>query len=136
MTKDKLYTISELAAMFDISSRSIRYYEEIGMLISENREIMTKQRSYTNRERRRLKMILRGKKLGFSLQQIKEMIDLYETNPEGDEEKRRIIEFADEKINEINEQILQLQMLKEDIISYKEKYQNHNKNSSTSVKGG
>jgi DNA-binding transcriptional MerR regulator len=136
MTKDKLYTISELAAMFDISSRSIRYYEEIGMLISENREIMTKQRSYTNRERRRLKMILRGKKLGFSLQQIKEMIDLYETNPEGDEQKRRIIEFADEKINEINEQILQLQMLKEDIISYKEKYQNHNKNSSTSVKGG
>jgi DNA-binding transcriptional MerR regulator len=136
MTKDKLYTISELAAMFDISSRSIRYYEEIGMLISENREIMTKQRSYTNRERRRLKMILRGKKLGFSLQQIKEMIDLYETNPEGDEEKRRIIEFADEKINEINEQILQLQMLKEDILSYKEKYQNHNKNSSTSVKGG
>jgi DNA-binding transcriptional MerR regulator len=136
MTKDKLYTISELAAMFDISSRSIRYYEEIGMLISENREIMTKQRSYTNRERRRLKMILRGKKLGFSLQQIKEMIDLYETNPEGDEEKRRIIEFADEKINEINEQILQLQMLKEDILSYKEKYQDHNKNSSTSVKGG
>lgn len=136
MTKDKLYTISELAAMFDISSRSIRYYEEIGMLISENREIMTKQRSYTNRERRRLKMILRGKKLGFSLQQIKEMIDLYETNPEGDEEKRRIIEFADEKINEINEQILQLQMLKEDILSYKKKYQNHNKNSSTSVKGG
>jgi DNA-binding transcriptional MerR regulator len=136
MTKDKLYTISELAAMFDISSRSIRYYEEIGMLISENREIMTKQRSYTNRERRRLKMILRGKKLGFSLQQIKEMIDLYETNPEGDEEKTRIIEFADEKINEINEQILQLQMLKEDILSYKEKYQNHNKNSSTSVKGG
>jgi DNA-binding transcriptional MerR regulator len=136
MTKDKLYTISELAAMFDISSRSIRYYEEIGMLISENREIMTKQRSYTNRERRRLKMILRGKKLGFSLQQIKEMIDLYETNPEGDEQKRRIIEFADEKINEINEQILQLQMLKEDILSYKERYQNHNKNSSTSVKGG
>jgi DNA-binding transcriptional MerR regulator len=136
MTKDKLYTISELAAMFDISSRSIRYYEEIGMLISENREIMTKQRSYTNKERRRLKMILRGKKLGFSLQQIKEMIDLYETNPEGDEQKRRIIEFADEKINEINEQILQLQMLKEDILSYKERYQNHNKNSSTSVKGG
>lgn len=61
MPEEKIFTISELAAMFDISSRTIRYYEEIGMLTSENRDSMTKQRTYTNRERRRLKMILRGK---------------------------------------------------------------------------
>ncbi|KAF0820802.1 MULTISPECIES: MerR family DNA-binding protein [unclassified Cytobacillus] len=124
MAQEKVFTISELASMFDISSRTIRYYEEIGMLTSENRDSLTKQRSYTNRERRRLKMILRGKKLGFSLQEIKEMIDLYESNPEGEAEKSRIIAFADSKLKEIEEQIMQLQMLREDILTYKEKYEN------------
>ncbi|MFE8697484.1 MerR family DNA-binding protein [Cytobacillus sp. FJAT-53684] len=122
MTEDHLFSISELAAMFDISSRTIRYYEEVGLLSSENRESLTKQRTYTNRERRRLKLILRGKKLGFSLQDIKEMVDLYESNPEGEDEKRRIIEFADQKLGEIEEQIVQLQMLKADILAHKEKY--------------
>ncbi|RBP92982.1 DNA-binding transcriptional MerR regulator [Cytobacillus firmus] len=124
MTEEKVFTISELATMFDISSRTIRYYEEIGMLFSENRDSLTKQRTYTNRERRRLKMILRGKKLGFSLQEIKEMIGLYESNPEGEAEKSRIIAFADSKLKEIEEQIMQLQMLREDILTYKEKYEN------------
>ncbi|MBT2690168.1 MerR family DNA-binding protein [Bacillus sp. ISL-47] len=124
MAEEKLFTISELATMFDISSRTIRYYEEIGMLTSENRDSLTKQRSYTNKERRRLKMILRGKKLGFSLQEIKEMIGLYESNPEGEAEKSRIIAFADSKLREIEEQIMQLQMLREDILTYKEKYEN------------
>lgn len=122
MAEKRLFSISELATMFDISSRTIRYYEEIGMLTSESRESLTKQRSYTNQERRRLKMILRGKKLGFSLQEIKEMIDLYESNPKGVEEKKKIIAYADRKIQEINEQIQQLQILRDEIISHKEKY--------------
>lgn len=123
MTEDEtLYTISELASMFDISSRTIRYYEEIGMLTSEMRESMTKQRSYTNKERRRLKLILRGKKLGFSLQEIKEMIELYESNPEGTEEKERIIAFADRKMGEIEEQIQQLRILKEEIEAHKKRF--------------
>ncbi|MBP2239654.1 DNA-binding transcriptional MerR regulator [Cytobacillus eiseniae] len=122
MKTEQLFSISELAAMFDISSRTIRYYEEVGLLSSESRESLTKQRTYTNHERRRLKLILRGKKLGFSLQEIKEMIDLYESNPEGEDEKNRIISFADQKIDEIEEQILQLQLLKADILAHKKKY--------------
>lgn len=122
MSKERFYTISELAAMFDISSRTIRYYEEVGLLTSESRVSLTKQRCYTNNERRRLKLILRGKKLGFSLQEIKEMIELYESNPEGEEEKKRIVEFADRKLLEIDEQITALQMLKSDILAHKEKY--------------
>lgn len=122
MTTETLFSISELATMFDISSRTIRYYEEVGMLSSEMRDSLSKQRSYTNKERRRLKMILRGKKLGFSLQEIREMIELYESNPEGAAEKDRIIELADRKIHEIEEQIIQLQMLRDDILTHKEKY--------------
>lgn len=122
MSEERLFSISELASMFDISSRTIRYYEEVGMLTSESRESLNKQRSYTNKERRRLKMILRGKKLGFSLQEIKEMIDLYESNPKGVEEKKKIIEHADRKLQEINEQILQLQILRDEILSHKKRY--------------
>ncbi|MFZ7946992.1 MerR family DNA-binding protein [Neobacillus sp. 19] len=122
MSEERLFSISELASMFDVSSRTIRYYEEVGMLTSESRDRLTKQRSYTNRERVRLKLILRGKKLGFSLQAIKEMIELYEANPEGVEEKKRIIQHADRKIQDINEQILQLQMLRDEIIAHKERY--------------
>lgn len=122
MADERLFSISELASMFDISSRTIRYYEEVGLLSSVSRESLTKQRSYTNNERRRLKLILRGKKLGFSLQEIKEMVELYESNPEGEEEKNRIIEFADRKLEELEEQILQLEMLKGEILAHKEKY--------------
>ncbi|MCL6570762.1 MAG: MerR family DNA-binding protein [Bacillus sp. (in: Bacteria)] len=122
MANEQLFSISELASMFDISSRTIRYYEEVGMLTSEQRDSLTQQRSYTNKERRRLKMILRGKKLGFSLQDSKEMVDLYELNPEGEEEKERIISFADRKLVEIEEQITELQLLRDEIVAYKEKF--------------
>lgn len=126
MGEDKVFSISELAAMFDISSRTIRYYEELGLLTSLNRETLTKQRYYPNKERRRLKLILRGKKLGFSLQEIKEMIDLYESNPDGEEEKKRIIAFADRKLIEIDEQIFHLQLLKTEIIAHKKNTQKNN----------
>ncbi|MBO0960507.1 MerR family DNA-binding protein [Neobacillus sp. MM2021_6] len=122
MSEERLFSISELATMFDVSSRTIRYYEEVGMLTSETRDSLTKQRSYTTQERRRLKMILRGKNLGFSLQEIKEMIELYEANPEGEEEQKRIIQHADRKIQDINEQILQLEMLRDEIIAHKVRY--------------
>lgn len=127
MKDERLFSISELATMFDISSRTIRYYEEIGMLTSETRGSLTQHRTYTNEERRRLKMILRGKKLGFSLQEIKEMIELYETNPEGEEEKKKIISFADKKLEEINDQMTQLQILRDEILAYKEKYMDSTK---------
>lgn len=122
MSNERLFTISELASMFDISSRTIRYYEEVGLLSSETRSSLASRRTYTNKERRRLKMILRGKKLGFSLQEIKDMIDLYEKNPEGEEEKIQILQYANKKIAEIEEQIAQLEMLKGEIMTHIEKY--------------
>ncbi|WBL15744.1 MerR family DNA-binding protein [Sutcliffiella sp. NC1] len=122
MTEQKFFSIQELASLFDISSRTIRYYEEIGMLVSKERDSATKQRQYSNQQRRRLKLILRGKKLGFSLQEIKDMVDLYEHNPKGADEKNRILAYADKKLIELEEQILELQVLKDEIEAHKQSY--------------
>lgn len=70
------YTISELAREFDITPRAIRFYEDQG-LIAPQRE--GSRRVYAARDRTRLKLTLRGKRLGFSLQEIKEMVDMYES---------------------------------------------------------
>ncbi|AXF56442.1 MerR family DNA-binding protein [Salicibibacter kimchii] len=122
--RHKQYSIKELASLFDISSRTIRYYEEMGLIKSADREEPSEQRSFTDSERRRLKLILRGKRLGFSLQEIKEMVDLYETNPKGQKEKKQILEITDQKLQQIDEKLLELQTAKADILAYREKFEN------------
>jgi DNA-binding transcriptional MerR regulator len=74
---DRTYTISELSREFDVTPRALRFYEDKGLL-APRREGLS--RIYTARERGRLQIILRGKRLGFALSDIKEIIDLYDLN--------------------------------------------------------
>lgn len=76
--KGKTYSISELAKEFDVTPRAIRFYEDQG-LISPSRK--GRRRVYRERDRVRLKLVLRGKRLGFALSEVKEMFDLYDTSP-------------------------------------------------------
>jgi DNA-binding transcriptional MerR regulator len=69
------FSISDLAREFDITPRAIRFYEDQGLL-TPRRE--GQRRIYTPRDRTRLKLTLRGKRLGLSLSEIRELIDLYE----------------------------------------------------------
>lgn len=69
------YSISELAQEFDVTPRAIRFYEDQGLL-SPRRE--GQRRIYTTRDRTRLKLTLRGKRLGLTLSEIRELIDMYE----------------------------------------------------------
>jgi DNA-binding transcriptional MerR regulator len=69
------FSISELAREFDITPRAIRFYEDQG-LITPRRE--GQRRVYTARDRTRLKLTLRGKRLGLTLSEIRELIDMYE----------------------------------------------------------
>ncbi|TOC28864.1 MerR family transcriptional regulator [Vibrio parahaemolyticus] len=71
------FKISELAKEFDITTRSIRFYEDLGLLTPERKG---NTRIYNGRDRIRLKLILRGKRLGFSLADIKELFELYDTD--------------------------------------------------------
>jgi len=73
---DAKFSIADLAREFDITPRAIRYYEDKDLL-SPQREGM--QRVYTKRDRIRLKLTLRGKRLGLSLAEIRELIDMYDT---------------------------------------------------------
>lgn len=75
------YTISELADEFNITTRAIRYYEDQGLLSTQRRG---NRRIYTRRDRVRLSLILRGKRLGFSLNETRELFDLYDNAPTED----------------------------------------------------
>ena len=75
---DRLFTITELAAELGLTPRAIRFYETKDLL-KPRRAGMT--RVYTYRERARLMIILRGKRLGFSIAEIKEYFDLYDADP-------------------------------------------------------
>jgi len=73
------FSISQLAKEFAVTTRAIRHYEDIGLLVPQR---IGQQRVYSATERVRLQLILRGKKIGFSLAEIKEVIDIYKL-PEG-----------------------------------------------------
>ncbi|MBM3356398.1 MAG: MerR family DNA-binding transcriptional regulator [Betaproteobacteria bacterium] len=77
------YSISDLAHEFSVTTRTIRYYEDQGLL-SPAREGVN--RVFSNRDRVRLKLALRGKRLGFSLREIRELFELYDVSR--DEERQ------------------------------------------------
>lgn len=70
------YTITELAEEFDVTPRAIRFYEEAGLLVPARKG---RNRVYGQRDRTRLKLTLRGKRLGLSLQEIKQLVDMYDS---------------------------------------------------------
>ena len=77
MTRGQLYTVTEMASELGMTARAIRFYEDKG-LITPRRAGTT--RVYTARDRARMILILRGKRLGFSLSTIKDYLDLYDTD--------------------------------------------------------
>lgn len=72
------YRIAELAREFNITTRTIRFYEDKNLLLPERQG---QRRVYSSRDRVRLRLIMRGKRLGFSLDEIREMIDMYDDDP-------------------------------------------------------
>lgn len=72
---EKTWTIAQVSDDFDVTHRTVRHYEDLGLLTPERRGT---QRVYRRRDRTRLALILRGKRLGFPLEQIRTIIDLYD----------------------------------------------------------
>jgi DNA-binding transcriptional MerR regulator len=73
------YSISDLAREFDLTTRAIRFYEDLGLLQPERSGPGGRTRIYSGRDRTRLKLTLRAKRLGLSLTEAKEIIDMYDS---------------------------------------------------------
>lgn len=106
--KEITYSISELAHEFDVTPRTIRYYEDEGLL-TPLREGQT--RIYSHRDKIRLKLTLRGKRLGFSLAEIRELFDMYDTDKSSKTQLHSMIQLIDEKRDALRQQLEDIQMV-------------------------
>ncbi|WP_148611833.1 MerR family transcriptional regulator [Aeromonas sobria] len=106
--KEITYSISELAHEFDITPRTIRYYEDEGLLTPQ-REGQT--RIYSHKEKTRLKLTLRGKLLGFSLAEIRELFEMYDTDRSSNTQLNSMIQLIDEKRSALRQQLDDIQMV-------------------------
>lgn len=116
----KYYKIGELANLLGLSPRTIRYYEEIGLLNSVKR-IEGGKRVYTDRDLQRLKFIQRLKHLGLTLSEMHELEDIYQIHRTNKKVLSRLLELLDGNTSKIDERINSLLKLKTDILSYEEK---------------
>ncbi len=116
----KYYQIGELAKMLNLSQRTIRYYEEIGLLNSVKR-IEGGKRVYTDKDLQRLKFIQRLKHLGLSLAEMHELEDIYQIHRTNRKVLPRLLELLDNHVAHIDERIKILHRLKADILNYQEK---------------
>ena len=103
---DKTYTIAQLAEELGVTLRTIRFYEAKG-LISPQRA--GKARVYTHRDRARMILILRGKRMGFSLSEIKEFLDLYVVDAAQDEQMRHLLQKVRSRIEMLETQLQDVQ---------------------------
>ncbi len=108
MTNNEQYSIGELSKYFDITARSIRFYEEQGLLAPERQG---QSRIYHLKDKVRLKLILRGKRLGFSLAEIKTLFELYDTNPNSAAQLETMLALTDQKRAVLNQQLNDIQTL-------------------------
>lgn len=111
--RDKTYSITELCREFKVTPRTLRFYEQKGLLAPARRGWT---RIFNYRDRARLKLILRGKRVGFSLEEIKEMLDLYQLRDgqmtqltvASSKLRERLVALREQRI-EIEEAILDLE---------------------------
>ncbi|KAA0966874.1 MerR family DNA-binding transcriptional regulator [Sporosarcina sp. ANT_H38] len=105
--------ISKVARAYDVSTRTIRYYEELGLLHPDR--TAGNSRIYSKAELVKLKLILRGKRYGFTLEEIKEMILLFDKDRTGIKQLERTIHFGHEKIGQVEAKIQELTEMKREM---------------------
>jgi DNA-binding transcriptional MerR regulator len=101
-----MYTIGDLSREFDVTLRTLRFYEDKGLL-NPKRQGMT--RLYNRRDRARLKLVLMGKKVGFSLVEIKEMLDLYDLKDGQEIQLKVALEKFQSQIDVLKQQKLDIE---------------------------
>lgn len=103
------YTISDLAREFDLTTRAIRFYEDLGLLQPDRAGPGGRNRVYSARDRTRLKLTLRAKRLGLSLTEAKEIIDLYDCPRDTGAQLCRFLEVLAAHRKQLESQMVDLQ---------------------------
>ncbi|MEO7224019.1 MAG: MerR family DNA-binding transcriptional regulator [Devosia sp.] len=101
-----LFAIADLAREFGISTRAIRFYETKGLLRPER---VGSTRVFRRRDRARLILILRGKRLGFSLRDISEYLSLYEADRTQRAQVNLLVDMVDQRVHKLEQQLADLQ---------------------------
>ncbi|WP_213881595.1 MerR family DNA-binding transcriptional regulator [Pseudomonas sp. dw_358] len=100
------YSISDMARELDITTRTIRFYEEQGMLAPERRG---QERVYSARDKVTLKLILRGKRIGFSLAECRELIELYDPAAGNQRQLTSLLDKIKARRKQLDQQLLDIQ---------------------------
>lgn len=108
----KHYTISDLAREFDVTTRTIRYYEESGML-TPARDGQT--RLFNDADRVKLKLILRGKRLGFSLAESRELIDMYDPESDNRNQINALLQKIQKRREQLQAQLHDIRLMQEEL---------------------
>ena len=111
-TTRKTYSISNLAREFDITTRTIRFYEEAGMLQPERQG---QTRIYSDRDRVKLKLILRGKRLGFSLAESRELIEMYDPASDNRHQLEALLGKIRERREALERQLLDIRAMQSEL---------------------
>jgi DNA-binding transcriptional MerR regulator len=102
MSAARTFAIAELAEEFDVTPRAIRFYEDMGLLQPAR---AGRNRVYTQRDRTRLKLTLRGKRLGLSLQEIKQLVDMYDSPADNAAQLNAFLKVLDEHRRQLEQQM-------------------------------
>jgi DNA-binding transcriptional MerR regulator len=108
LNREKTYGIGELARDFDVTTRTIRFYEEAGLL---NPAREGQQRVYTDADRVKLKLILRGKRLGFSLSESRDLIEMYDPESGNARQLNALLEKIQERREQLDEQMREIELM-------------------------
>jgi DNA-binding transcriptional MerR regulator len=109
---EKTFSIGQLAKSMDITARSIRFYEEQGLL---NPTRSGQNRIYVKQDKVRLKLILRGKRLGFSLAETKTLFDLYDSHQNSQAQLEAMLTMTAQKSLHMQQQLEDIAMLKAEL---------------------
>jgi DNA-binding transcriptional MerR regulator len=101
MTEPEFYTISDLARDFDVTLRTIRFYEEQGLIEPQRQG---RQRLFSRKDRARLKLIFRGKRIGLSLSDIREILDMYELAHDEAGQSQKLLDLLMARRRQLEEQ--------------------------------
>ncbi|EIE52437.1 MerR family transcriptional regulator [Salipiger aestuarii] len=101
MSEDTQMTIREMCDLFDVTPRTLRFYEQKELIFPQR---LGQKRLYNRRDRARLKLILRGKRFGFSLEEIRQLLDLYHMGDQQKTQIERTYEIARKRLDDMVQQ--------------------------------